>query len=72
MWGRLQRWTYHCPNCGWLRITPSAGDVRLLGLTHFRECPRCESPALHSRPTIVLDHLWDKFPSSWRKVDPEA
>jgi len=71
MWGRTQRLTYHCPACGWLRITPPTGDVRLPGLTHFSHCPQCRSPAVSGRPTRTLDHLWDGLPEAWRKADPK-
>lgn len=58
MWDKPQRWAYRCLSCGWHRITPPAGDVRIAGLTHFSSCPDCGARDPASKPATHLQALW--------------
>ena len=68
MWGTVQRRTYHCRACGWKRTTPAASDVRIEGLTGFRACPACGSPALECRQTRHTNALWHTLQDVWRHL----
>lgn len=68
MWGRAQKLTYHCKDCGWKRVTPPTGDVRIEGLTWFRSCPECRSTALECGNANALDTLWQGLPEAWRRA----
>lgn len=42
--------THRCNHCGWETTTAPRSDALVIGIDHFRECPRCGSEDLRGTP----------------------